>query len=57
MDFAPSATADDVCGRMWDFMRDHVFPAEPVYAQSGAWQLMGASAMTGDQSEISATPA
>jgi acyl-CoA dehydrogenase len=33
MDFAPSATAEDVCGRMWDFMREHVFPAEPVYAK------------------------
>jgi acyl-CoA dehydrogenase len=34
MDFAPSARAEDVCARMWDFMREHVFPAEPVYA---AW--------------------
>jgi acyl-CoA dehydrogenase len=31
MDFALSARAEDVCGRMWDFMRDSVFPAEPVY--------------------------
>ena len=31
MDFALSAKAEDVCGRMWDFMREHVFPAEPVY--------------------------
>ena len=31
MDFALSARAEDVCGRMWDFMRDQVFPAEPVY--------------------------
>ena len=31
MDFALSARAEDVCGRMWDFMREHVFPAEPVY--------------------------
>jgi acyl-CoA dehydrogenase len=33
MDFALSAPAEDVCGRMWDFMREHVFPAERVYAQ------------------------
>jgi acyl-CoA dehydrogenase len=33
MDFAPSAKAEDVCGRMWDFMREHVFPAEPVYEE------------------------
>jgi hypothetical protein len=38
-------------------MRDHAFPAEPVYARSGAWQLMASGAMTDDQSEISATPA
>jgi hypothetical protein len=38
-------------------MRDHAFPAEPVYARSGAWQLMASDAMTDDQSEISATPA
>ena len=31
MDFAPSARAEEVCGRMWDFMREHVFPAEPEY--------------------------
>jgi acyl-CoA dehydrogenase len=31
MDFALSARAEDVCNRMWDFMRDQVFPAEPVY--------------------------
>ncbi len=31
MDFTPSARAEDVCGRMWDFMREEVFPAEPVY--------------------------
>jgi len=33
MDFALSARAEDVCGRMWDFMREHVFPAESVYEQ------------------------
>ena len=33
MDFALSARAEDVCGRMWDFMREQVFPAEPVYEQ------------------------
>jgi hypothetical protein len=37
-------------------MRDHVFPAEPVYVQSGAWQLMASGAMTGDQSEIPRRP-
>jgi acyl-CoA dehydrogenase len=31
MDFALSAKAEDVTGRMWDFMREHVFPAEKVY--------------------------
>ena len=31
MDFALSAKAEDVTGRMWDFMREHVFPAETVY--------------------------
>jgi acyl-CoA dehydrogenase len=31
MDFALSAKAEDVTGRMWDFMREHVFPAERVY--------------------------
>ncbi|MGY1615998.1 acyl-CoA dehydrogenase family protein [Geodermatophilus sp. SYSU D00691] len=31
MDFALSARAEDVCGRMWNFMREQVFPAEPVY--------------------------
>ena len=31
MDFALSATAEDVTGRMWDFMREHVFPAEATY--------------------------
>jgi acyl-CoA dehydrogenase len=33
MDFALSARAEDVCGRMWDFMREQVFPAESVYEQ------------------------
>lgn len=31
MDFAPTARAEDYCGRMWDFMREEVFPAEPVW--------------------------
>ena len=35
MDFALSAKAEDVCARAWDFMREHVFPAEPVY---DAWR-------------------
>jgi acyl-CoA dehydrogenase len=33
MDFSLSARAEDVCGRLWDFMREQVFPAEPVYEQ------------------------
>jgi acyl-CoA dehydrogenase len=33
MDFSLSARAEDVCGRMWDFMREQVFPAESVYEQ------------------------
>ena len=33
MDFALSRAAEDACGRMWDFMRDCVLPAEPVYEQ------------------------
>src|SRR3978361_1036043 len=33
MDFTLSAKAEDVSGRMWDFMREQVFPAEPVCAQ------------------------
>jgi acyl-CoA dehydrogenase len=33
MDFAPSARAEDVCARMWEFMRERVFPAETVYAR------------------------
>ncbi|MGW2523486.1 acyl-CoA dehydrogenase family protein [Streptomyces sp. NPDC001617] len=39
MDFAPSARTEELCGRMWEFMREEVFPAEPVYhrhlAESG----------------------
>jgi acyl-CoA dehydrogenase len=37
MDFALSARAEDVCARMWDFMREQVFPAEPVYE---AWRAV-----------------
>jgi acyl-CoA dehydrogenase len=33
MDFALTPQAEAVCARMWDFMREHVFPAEPVWAQ------------------------
>jgi len=33
MDFARSPKADDTCESMWDFMRERVFPAEPVYQQ------------------------
>ena len=32
MDFALSPKAEETCARMWDFMREEVFPAEPVYA-------------------------
>ena len=32
MDFALSAQADEYCERMWDFMREEVFPAEPAWA-------------------------
>ncbi len=31
MDFSLSPKAEETCARMWDFMRDEVFPAEPVY--------------------------
>src|SRR5680860_959812 len=31
MDFAPSPKIDEVCGRMWGFMREEVFPAEKEY--------------------------
>jgi len=33
MDFALSPAAEDVCARMWDFMREEVFPAEKEYEQ------------------------
>jgi acyl-CoA dehydrogenase len=33
VDFALSPKAEDACARMWDFMRERVFPAEPVYAR------------------------
>ncbi len=32
MDFSPSPKAQQACENMWDFMRSHVFPAEPVWA-------------------------
>ncbi len=32
MDFELSPQAQESCERMWDFMREHVFPAEPVWA-------------------------
>ncbi len=32
MDFAPSAAATEYTEKMWDFMRSHVLPAEPVWA-------------------------
>lgn len=31
MDFALSEKAQRTCDEMWDFMRSHVFPAEPVW--------------------------
>jgi acyl-CoA dehydrogenase len=33
MDFALSARAQETRDNMWDFMRSHVFPAEPVWSQ------------------------
>jgi acyl-CoA dehydrogenase len=32
MDFALSPKAQETCENMWDFMRSHVFPAEPLWA-------------------------
>ncbi|WP_369138004.1 acyl-CoA dehydrogenase family protein [Modestobacter versicolor] len=32
MDFALSGTAQETCARMWDFMNEEVFAAEPVWA-------------------------
>src|SRR5688500_15402847 len=32
MDFALSPRAVETSERMWDFMRSHIFPAEPVWA-------------------------
>jgi len=32
MDFSLSPRAAEACEDMWDFMRSHVFPAEPVWA-------------------------
>lgn len=32
MDFALSPKAQDACDSMWEFMREQVFPAEPVWA-------------------------
>ncbi|AEF40129.1 acyl-CoA dehydrogenase family protein [Hoyosella subflava] len=33
MDFSLSPKAQEACENMWDFMRSHVFPAEPAWAQ------------------------
>lgn len=33
MDFTPSERSQETCARMWDFMREKVFPAEPVWAR------------------------
>ena len=35
MDFSLSPAAEDASGRMWDFMREEVFPAEPQWADFG----------------------
>ena len=32
MDFGLSPGAEEACARMWEFMREEVFPAEPVWA-------------------------
>lgn len=32
MDFALSSKSDETCEKMWEFMRSHVFPAEPIWA-------------------------
>ncbi|WP_249225008.1 hypothetical protein [Nocardioides alcanivorans] len=32
MDFAPSPRAAEYTEKMWEFMREHVLPAEPVWA-------------------------
>ena len=32
MDFSSSPKAQETCEKMWDFVRSHVFPAEPVWA-------------------------
>ena len=34
MDFEMSPRASDLCARMWNFMREEVFPAEPVWEVS-----------------------
>jgi acyl-CoA dehydrogenase len=34
MDFELSAKAEQMCAEMWDFMREEVIPAEPVWAAS-----------------------
>src|ERR1039457_1787049 len=33
MDFGLSPAAEEVCARMWGFMREEVFPAEKEYEQ------------------------
>jgi acyl-CoA dehydrogenase len=33
MDFSLSPRTEELSASMWDFMREHVFPAESVYAQ------------------------
>jgi acyl-CoA dehydrogenase len=33
VDFSSTPQAEATSARMWDFMREHVFPAEPVWAQ------------------------
>ena len=33
MDFSLSPRTEELSASMWDFMREHVFPAESVYPQ------------------------
>ena len=33
MDFSPTPKANEMCQRMWAFMREEVFPAEAVYGE------------------------
>jgi hypothetical protein len=39
MDFSLSPRTEELSASMWDFMREHVFPAESVYP-SGAQRIL-----------------